>query len=77
MHTAGPLVRTPTPTLGGHVLQQAVQRAGLDKDAVEDVIMGCAMPQGTSGFNVGRQCALRAGLPEADEAARRGLLPFR
>ena len=50
-------------TLGGHVIQHAVQRAGLDLAEVEDVIMGCANPEGATGFNIARQSALRAGLP--------------
>jgi len=50
-------------TLGGHVVKHAVQRAGLDPAEVEDVIMGCANPEGATGWNIARQCALRAGLP--------------
>jgi acetyl-CoA C-acetyltransferase len=51
-------------TLGGHVVQAAVQRAGIDPGEVEDVIMGCALPEGASGNNIARQIALRAGLPD-------------
>jgi len=50
-------------TLGGHVVKHAVERAGLDPAEVEDVIMGCANPEGATGFNIARQSALRAGLP--------------
>jgi len=50
-------------TLGGHVVQHAVARAGIDPAEVEDVLMGCANPEGATGVNIGRQCALRAGLP--------------
>jgi acetyl-CoA C-acetyltransferase len=50
-------------TLGGHVVQQAVARAGIDPGEVEDVMMGCALGEGTTGGNVARQIALRAGLP--------------
>ncbi|MCY7313340.1 MAG: acetyl-CoA C-acyltransferase [Pseudoxanthomonas sp.] len=50
-------------TLGGHVVQHAVARAGVDPAEVEDVLMGCANPEGATGVNIGRQCALRAGLP--------------
>ena len=50
-------------TLGGHAVQHAVQRAGLDPAEVEDVLMGCANPEGATGFNIARQIALRAGLP--------------
>src|SRR5207244_9291015 len=49
--------------LGGHVISHAVQRAGLEPGEVEDVIMGCALPEGATGQNVARQSALRAGLP--------------
>jgi acetyl-CoA C-acetyltransferase len=59
----GAFNNTEAPTLGGHAVRHAVQRAGLDPSEVEDVMMGCAMPQGTQGQNVGRQIALAAGLP--------------
>jgi acetyl-CoA C-acetyltransferase len=50
-------------TLGGHVVKHAVERARLDPAEVEDVIMGCANPEGATGWNIARQIALRAGLP--------------
>ena len=50
-------------TLGGHAVQHAVQRAGIEGAEVEDVIMGCANPEGATGANIARQIALRAGLP--------------
>ena len=50
-------------TLGGHAVQHAVQRAGIDAGAIEDVIMGCANPEGATGANIARQIALKAGLP--------------
>ena len=50
-------------TLGGHVVQAAVQRAGIDPALVDDVIMGCANPEGATGMNIARQIALAAGLP--------------
>lgn len=50
-------------TLGGHAVQYAVQRAGIDPASVDDVIMGCATPEGATGSNIARQIALRAGLP--------------
>lgn len=59
----GAFNNTEAPTLGGHAVKNAVVRAGLDPAEVEDVMMGCAMPQGTQGHNVGRQIALAAGLP--------------
>ncbi|HET9472941.1 MAG TPA: acetyl-CoA C-acyltransferase [Steroidobacteraceae bacterium] len=50
-------------TLGGHAVRAAMERAKLDPAAVEDVIMGCANPEGATGFNIARQIALRAGCP--------------
>jgi acetyl-CoA C-acetyltransferase len=50
-------------TLGGHVVRHAVERAGVDPAEVEDVLMGCANPEGATGVNVARQIAIRAGLP--------------
>ena len=58
----GAFNNTEAPTLGGHAVKHAVERAGLDPAEIEDVMMGCAMPQGTQGQNVGRQIALAAGL---------------
>ena len=59
----GAFNNTEAPTLGGHAVKHAVERAGLDPAEVDDVMMGCAMPQGTQGQNIGRQIALAAGLP--------------
>jgi len=59
----GAFNNTEAPTLGGHAVRHAVERAGIDPAEVEDVIMGCAMPQGSQGQNVARQIALAAGLP--------------
>ena len=50
-------------TLGGHVVAEAVRRAGIEPGAVEDVLMGCANPEGATGWNIARQIVLRAGLP--------------
>ncbi len=50
-------------TLGGHVVKAAIERAGIDGAEVEDVLMGCANPEGATGANIARQIALRAGLP--------------
>jgi acetyl-CoA C-acetyltransferase len=50
-------------TLGGHVVRQAVQRADIDPGAIEDVLMGCANPEGATGLNIARQIALMADLP--------------
>jgi acetyl-CoA acetyltransferase family protein len=49
--------------MGGHVIAQAVKRAGIEPGTVEDVTMGCANPEGATGGNIARQCAIRAGLP--------------
>ena len=49
--------------LGGHVVKQAVARAGVDPAEVEDVILGCALPERATGGNIARQAAIRAGLP--------------
>lgn len=50
-------------TLGGHAVKAAVERAGIAPAEVDDVIMGCATPEGATGSNIARQIALRAGLP--------------
>jgi acetyl-CoA C-acetyltransferase len=59
----GALNMTHGATLGGHVVKAAVERARIDPAEVEDVVMGCALPEGTTGGNVARQIAIRAGLP--------------
>ena len=50
-------------TLGGHAVKHAVQRAGVDPADIEDVLMGCANPEGATGANIARQIALMADLP--------------
>jgi len=59
----GAFNNTHGAVLAGHVIEHAVQRARLDPAEVEDVIMGCAMPEGATGHNIARQAVLRAGLP--------------
>jgi len=54
---------TEAQALAGHVVAEAVRRAGVDPGEVEDVVLGAALQQGSSGFNVARQAAIRAGLP--------------
>ncbi|HMV71079.1 MAG TPA: acetyl-CoA C-acyltransferase [Pseudomonadales bacterium] len=54
---------TEAPTMGGMAVRAAVERTGVDPAEVDDVIMGCAMPQGTTSLNIGRMSALSAGLP--------------
>ena len=53
----------PSPTLGAHAVRAAVERAGIEADRIEDVIMGCAMQQGSQSINIARNVAMRAGLP--------------
>jgi acetyl-CoA C-acetyltransferase len=50
-------------TLGGHAVEHAIRRAGIEAGEVEDVLMGCANPEGATGANIARQIALRAGCP--------------
>jgi acetyl-CoA C-acetyltransferase len=59
----GALNMTHGASMGGHVLQAAIARAGIDPAEVEDVIMGCATPEGATGSNIARQIALRGGCP--------------
>ena len=50
-------------TLGGHVLAAAIERARIEAEEVEDVLVGCAFPEGATGGNIARQVALRGGCP--------------
>jgi acetyl-CoA C-acetyltransferase len=59
----GALNMTHGATLGAHVVKAAVERAKVDPNEIEDAIIGCGLPEGTTGGNVARQIALRAGLP--------------
>ena len=59
----GSLNMTHGATMGGHVVSAALERAKVDAAEVEDVIMGCANPEGATGSNIARQIALRAGMP--------------
>ena len=56
---------TDAPTLGGHAIASAVERAGIDPSEVDDVVIGCAMQQGSSGYNIGRTAGVAAGLPSS------------
>jgi acetyl-CoA C-acetyltransferase len=58
----GALNQTHGIPLAAHVLRKAVERAGIEPGEVEDVVMGCGMPQGATGHNIGRTSALEAGL---------------
>ncbi|MGY4623395.1 acetyl-CoA C-acyltransferase [Bradyrhizobium sp. USDA 4486] len=59
----GSLNNAEAPTMAGHVIREAVRRAGIQPEEVEDVVLGCAMQQGTAVMNVARKAAIRAGLP--------------
>src|SRR4026208_2290678 len=59
----GAFNNTQGQELIGHALAQAVQRAGINSAEVEDIVVGCAMQQGSTGGNVARQGLLRARLP--------------
>ncbi len=59
----GALNMTHGATMGGHVVRAAIERAGIDPGEVEDVLMGCATPEGATGSNIARQIALAAGCP--------------
>ena len=54
---------TQAQQLGGHAIRHAVARSGVDPAEIEDVVMGAALQQGSTGTNIGRQAALAAGLP--------------
>ena len=59
----GALNLTHGAKMGGHVVHAALERAKVDADEVEDVIIGCANPEGATGWNIARQIAIRAGCP--------------
>ncbi|MCZ2134930.1 MAG: acetyl-CoA C-acyltransferase [Burkholderiales bacterium] len=61
----GSMNMTHGATLGGHVIRAAIERAGIDGAEVDDVLMGCANPEGATGWNIARQALLRAGLPDS------------
>ena len=54
---------TPGPQLAAFSVKAAVERSGIDPELIEDLVMGCGYPEGITGKNIGRQTALRAGLP--------------
>ena len=59
---------TQAQELGGHAISHAVDRSGVDRAEIDDVIMGAAIQQGSTHLNTARQCALRAGLPTSVSA---------
>ena len=60
----GAFNNTEAPAMGGHVVQQAVARAGIDPARVDDVLIGAASQQGTQAYNLGRLCSVAGGLPD-------------
>ncbi len=56
---------TQAQALAGHAIKHAVERAGIELAEIEDVVIGCALQQGSTGSNIGRQAAMRAGLPNS------------
>ena len=65
----GALNNTHGAAMGGHVIAEAVRRAGVALDSIDDVLLGCAWQEGATGSNIARQAALRAGLPVEVPAA--------
>src|SRR5210317_7322 len=65
----GSLNNTHGITLASHALKNAIERAGVPPGEVEDVIMGCAYPEGATGFNIGRNAAMAAGCPPSTSGA--------
>jgi acetyl-CoA C-acetyltransferase len=61
----GAFNQTHGATLAGHVVRTAIERANLDPAEIDDVVIGCGLPEGATGNNLGRVAALRAGLPES------------
>jgi len=59
----GALNMTHGAKMGGHVVHAAIERAKVDPQEIDDVIMGCANPEGATGWNIARQIAIRAGCP--------------
>jgi len=65
----GALNDTHGAQMGGHVIAEVVRRAGIDPGSVEDVLIGCAAPEGATGNNIARQAAIEGGLPVSVAAA--------
>ncbi len=59
----GAFNQTHGATMAGHVVEHAMERAGVDPAEVEDVVIGSGLPEGATGNNIGRAAALRAGCP--------------
>jgi acetyl-CoA C-acetyltransferase len=65
----GAFNNTHSATLGGHAIRHAVARAGIDPAEIDDVLFGCALPEGDGGNNIARHSALRGGVPVTAGAA--------
>lgn len=65
----GALNNTHGAVMAGHVIAEAVRRAGIEPETIDDVLLGCAWQEGATGSNIARQAALRAGLPVQVAAA--------
>ncbi|MDR9467894.1 acetyl-CoA C-acyltransferase [Marinospirillum sp.] len=65
----GSLNFTHGSKMAGHAIQHAVQRAGIEPQKVDDVVLGCGLPEGATGGNIARQAALAAGLPVTTSGA--------
>ena len=61
----GAFNNTDAPSLGGHAIRAALNKANINPADVDDVVMGCAMQQGSSGYNIGRLAGVAAGLPSS------------
>ncbi|MDZ3991964.1 Acetyl-CoA acetyltransferase [Pseudomonas sp. Teo4] len=61
---------TEAPVLGGHAVRAVLERAGVEAEAIDDVIMGAAVQQGTQAYNIGRLCAYTGACPTACRAWR-------
>ena len=59
----GAFNQTPGATLVGHAVRHAIERAGIDPAEIDDVVVGSGLPEGSTGNNIGRTAALRAGCP--------------
>ena len=64
----GAFNKTHGAALASHVIKHAVDRAGVEPDEIEDVVLGCGLPEGATGWNVARLAAIRAGLPATTSA---------
>ncbi len=65
----GALNLTHGAVMGGHVIKHAVERAGIDPGEVEEVIMGCGLPEGATGNNIARMSSIRGGVPVTSTGA--------